>query len=71
MWSEWENGECSVTCGDGKLRRTRRKIVEEKNNGACTGSDVEDEECNERKCPGNIFETSYHRRQLRRITILK
>ena len=44
-------GECSVTCGGGKRRNTRMKIVEERDEGKCEGASVLQEECNFNACP--------------------
>ena len=55
QWSKWTASSCSATCGGGNMRKTRNKIIEEKDGGICTGNAVEDEECNERECPGRGF----------------
>ena len=46
QWSEWTISPCSTTCGKGKRKKIRIKIVEEKDGGVCNGQDVEKEFCN-------------------------
>ena len=53
-WSEWQIGQCSVTCGGGTRTNTRTKNVEESNGGVCTGNPTAQEDCNTQNCPGNI-----------------
>ena len=52
MWKEWEEGECSVTCGFGTKINTRTKLVVEANGGTCTGQSTEIKECKSADCPG-------------------
>ncbi len=52
IWSKWENGECSKTCGGGNRTNTRVKIVEEMHDGICEGDPTVIEECNMQECPG-------------------
>ena len=54
-WTDWQIGQCSVTCGGGTRRNTRSKKVEEKNGGMCTGDLTAQEDCNDQSCPGNIY----------------
>ena len=56
-WSEWQIGNCSMTCGpEGTRTNTRTKTVKEKNGGKkCEGEATKEESCNtEVKCSGNI-----------------
>ena len=53
-WSDWQVGECSVTCGGGTRTNTRSKTVEEKNGGSCIGEPKPTEDCNKQNCPGTI-----------------
>ncbi|XP_078694633.1 uncharacterized protein LOC144923712 isoform X2 [Branchiostoma floridae x Branchiostoma belcheri] len=59
-WSEWVDGDCSVTCGDGEMTQTRTCTNPEPANGGaqCTRGDgttglAEDrtESCNQGACP--------------------
>ena len=52
MWKEWEEGECSVTCGIGTKINTRTKLVVEANGGTCSGQSTEIKECKSDECPG-------------------
>ena len=52
VWSAWEIGDCSKTCGDGERPSTRRKLVEEADCGMCSGSSTRTELCNDKACPG-------------------
>ena len=52
MWKEWEEGECSVTCGIGTKINTRTKLVVEANGGTCSGQSTEIKECKSADCPG-------------------
>ena len=54
VWSDWQNGKCSVTCGGGTRTNNRSKLVVEKNGGVCVGESTKQENCNEMKCPGMI-----------------
>lgn len=53
-WSDWQTGECSVTCGGGSRTNSRSKTVEEKYNGVCIGEPTAQEGCNDQHCPGKI-----------------
>ena len=53
-WSDWQIGQCSVTCGRGNRTNTRSKLLKEKNGGVCTGEATAQEVCNNPGCPGNI-----------------
>ena len=53
-WTDWQIGQCSVTCGGGTRTNTRSKSVEENNGGKCTGDSTAQENCNDQSCPGNI-----------------
>ena len=50
-WSEWEEGSCSVTCGFGVRRDTRRCRGDELK---CAGADVRNVECELAECKGEI-----------------
>ena len=52
VWKEWEEGECSVTCGIGTKMNTRTKLVVEANGGTCSGQSTEIKECKSDDCPG-------------------
>lgn len=49
-WSEWEH--CNVTCAWGQQRRQRGKDDEQYGGDACTGNDVDWQDCFPRHCPG-------------------
>ena len=51
-WDEWNQGECSKTCGTGTRNDTRTKLVVESNGGTCTGQPTEIVACNTQECPG-------------------
>ena len=53
-WSDWQVGECSVSCGGGTRTKSRSKSVEEKNGGVCVGDATVQEVCNDKGCPGKI-----------------
>ena len=62
-WTDWQIGQCSVTCGGGTRTNIRSKKVEEKHGGMCTGNSTVQEECNDQGCPGNtdsIFKNNSH-----------
>ena len=46
-WSEWSEGECSATCGSGKLTKTRTCSNPEPANGGydCVGDEMETVDC--------------------------
>ena len=46
MWSEWQIGDCSVSCDGGERRNKRFKVVEERDGGKCEGSSDWQEYCN-------------------------
>ena len=50
-WGEWEERECSVSCGGGIRQHYRPKLVEEVFT-VCEGNGSFIEECNLQKCPG-------------------
>ena len=50
-WSEWEDGECSVTCGTGQMMRTRNCNNPEGGED-CVGEPVETVSCNKDPCLG-------------------
>ena len=54
-WSEWENGDCTVECGEGTRTRTRECGTECE--GECDGDAVEnDVVCDDLKpCPSKIL----------------
>ena len=52
VWKEWEEGDCSVTCGIGTKFNTRTKLVVEANGGTCSGQSMEIKECKSDECPG-------------------
>ena len=52
MWSTWEIGQCTATCGKGNRQKNRKKLLEEKDGGICRGDYHEIEDCNMKKCPG-------------------
>jgi hypothetical protein len=53
-WAEWGLwADCQVTCGHGKMRRTRDIAVKLRNGGKeCTGSEFEEQHCFTNHCPG-------------------
>jgi len=51
-WSSWGDwSECSRPCGSGNHSRSRRKLVQEKNEGMCLGRPKQWEPCFEKDCP--------------------
>ena len=50
-WTTWMYGECSATCGEGTVAKTRSMNMEMFGGLPCEGSPVESESCNERDCP--------------------
>ena len=55
VWSDWNTGVCSKTCGGGEMTKTRTRTVTEKYGGTCNGRPTFSEACNTNKCPGTIF----------------
>ena len=53
-WGEWEERECSVSCGGGLRQNYRPKLVQELFT-ICEGNGSFIEECNSQKCPGSKF----------------
>ena len=52
-WSDWTQGECSVTCGDGVRQNHRFKEQVELYGGArCEGVAAQTKACINRICPG-------------------
>ena len=51
-WSEWNDGECSKTCGNGTRTSDRNKVVVEQNGGKCSGMNHKVEECSVNPCLG-------------------
>ena len=52
-WSDWTQGECSVTCGDGVRQNHRFKEQVELYGGArCGGVAAQTKACINRICPG-------------------
>ena len=53
QWSPWTLGECSKTCGDGSMTKTRTHEISAANGGdECEGPDSLDETCSVQNCPG-------------------
>ena len=57
-WSDWQAGECSVSCGGGTRTNTRTKKIKEAHGGTCKGKATNKEKCNTKKCPSK--ETHMH-----------
>lgn len=57
MWSSWETGECSVTCGNGAIRTLTRMKAKEASNGGedCVGVARINIPCNEPDCQSTIL----------------
>ena len=68
-WSDWQVGECSVSCGGGTRTKSRSKSVEEENGGVCVGGATAQEVCNDKGCPGKIVLHFYY--SLCYISVLK
>ena len=52
-WSDWTQGECSVTCGDGVRQNHRfKEQVELYGGGRCEGVAAQTKACINRICPG-------------------
>jgi len=49
VWSDWERGVCSATCGGGILVATRKC---DDTKGSCIGDDTRLVSCNDDHCPG-------------------
>ena len=53
-WGEWSSfSDCSATCGDGQMQRTRACDTPPTNNGGkiCDGNALEKATCNRGICP--------------------
>ena len=72
-WSAWEMGDCSVTCGEGVVKKTRKNVYkahEEDDHEHdehdhdddevehCPGMEEVEENCHLHECPGNF---TYHK----------
>ena len=61
-WSDWEIGECSVTCAGGRRTNSRTKTVEESDgtdeDGFCEGEPTMEEDCNTQACPSKFSKFS-------------
>ena len=53
-WSDWQIGQCSLSCGGGTRTNIRLKTSEEKNGGICEGEPWVQEDCNSKGCPGKF-----------------
>ena len=51
-WSDWNIGDCSVSCGLGTRSETRKKKIIEQNGGECIGESNLTTECHDQNCPG-------------------
>ena len=58
-WTDWQIGECSVSCGIGTRTEIRSKSVEEKNGGVCIGETTVQADCHDAVCPGKILYTLF------------
>ena len=58
MWNEYgEWSSCTKTCGGGTRFRSRSKHIEDSNGGdKCTGSERQDEDCNNDECIGILVD---------------
>ena len=55
-WGDWNEGECSVSCGNGTRNITRSKTVIEQYGGSCNDKNgSRTETCKVIECPGKIF----------------
>ena len=59
-WTDWEEGECSVTCAGGRRTNTRTKAVVERDGtdgtiGICEGEATMEEDCNTQACPRKFY----------------
>ena len=52
VWSDWNFGPCSSSCGKGTRVGTRIKSIKEDNGGVCNGHSSITWECNGQECPG-------------------
>ena len=59
VWGEWDDPQCSATCGGGTRTLTRTKLIEEQLEGACDGESEETEACNTAECPGKQITLHY------------
>ena len=51
-WSDWTEGECSMTCGEGIREKTRVMYEEQYGGAPCSGEASAIESCNLGECPG-------------------
>ena len=58
VWNEYgEWSSCTKTCGGGTRFRSRSKHIEDSNGGdKCTGSERQDEDCNNDECIGILVD---------------
>ena len=55
-WSDWDLGECSVTCAGGTRVDTRSIVTEAMHGGHCDPEgDVRMEICNTEACPRKLY----------------
>ena len=53
IWHDWQEGECSKSCGGGTRTNTRKPSIDAKHGGDdCPGSSIVTESCNVQECPG-------------------
>lgn len=53
FWGDWKDwGSCSASCGGGMRTRERDETINACPGIPCTGSNNQDEPCNEGCCPG-------------------
>ena len=57
-WSEWQIGDCSVSCDGGERRNKRFKVIEERDGGKCEGSSDWQEHCNTDACPSKKYKST-------------
>ena len=55
-WSEWQVGQCSMSCGEGVRMNNRTEIKEAEYGGEpCHGNLTKLERCNVKKCPSIVY----------------